>query len=43
MTNGCFDILHAGLIAYLEEAKALGDRLIIAINNDESVSRLKGK
>ena len=43
MTNGCFDILHAGHIAYLEEAKALGDRLIVAINNDESVSRLKGK
>ena len=43
MTNGCFDILHAGHIAYLEEAKKLGDRLIIAINNDESVSRLKGK
>ncbi len=43
MTNGCFDILHAGHIKYLEEAKALGDILIIAINNDESVVRLKGK
>ena len=43
MTNGCFDILHAGHIKYLEEAKALGDTLIIAINDDESVLRLKGK
>jgi rfaE bifunctional protein, domain II len=43
MTNGCFDILHAGHIKYLEEAKALGDTLIIAINDDESVVRLKGK
>ena len=42
MTNGCFDILHAGHVAYLEEAKALGDRLIVAINDDDSVTRLKG-
>ena len=42
MTNGCFDILHPGHIAYLEEAKALGDRLIVAVNTDESVQRLKG-
>jgi D-beta-D-heptose 7-phosphate kinase/D-beta-D-heptose 1-phosphate adenosyltransferase len=42
MTNGCFDILHAGHIAYLEEAKALGDRLIVAINDNDSVSKLKG-
>ena len=42
MTNGCFDILHAGHVHYLEEAKALGDRLIVAINDDASVSRLKG-
>ncbi len=42
MTNGCFDILHAGHIAYLEEAKALGDRLVVAINDDDSVRRLKG-
>jgi len=42
MTNGCFDILHAGHIAYLEEAKLLGDRLLVAVNDDESVSRLKG-
>lgn len=42
-TNGCFDILHAGHILYLEQAKRLGDRLIIAVNTDPSVSRLKGK
>jgi len=42
MTNGCFDILHAGHIDYLEQAKALGDRLLIAVNSDESVKRLKG-
>lgn len=42
MTNGCFDILHPGHIQYLEQAKALGDRLIVAVNTDDSVSRLKG-
>jgi D-beta-D-heptose 7-phosphate kinase/D-beta-D-heptose 1-phosphate adenosyltransferase len=42
MTNGCFDILHAGHVAYLEEAKTLGDRLIVAVNDDASVQRLKG-
>lgn len=42
MTGGCFDILHAGHVAYLEQAKRLGDRLIVAINDDESVSKLKG-
>jgi D-beta-D-heptose 7-phosphate kinase/D-beta-D-heptose 1-phosphate adenosyltransferase len=42
MTNGCFDILHAGHVSYLEEAKACGDRLIVAVNDDASVSRLKG-
>ena len=42
-TNGCFDILHAGHVAYLEEAKAQGDRLIVAVNDDDSVRRLKGK
>jgi D-beta-D-heptose 7-phosphate kinase / D-beta-D-heptose 1-phosphate adenosyltransferase len=42
MTNGCFDILHAGHVAYLEEAKTLGDRLIVAVNDDDSVRRLKG-
>lgn len=42
MTNGCFDILHVGHIAYLNQAKALGDRLIIAVNDDQSVKKLKG-
>ncbi|MFQ5608995.1 MAG: bifunctional D-glycero-beta-D-manno-heptose-7-phosphate kinase/D-glycero-beta-D-manno-heptose 1-phosphate adenylyltransferase HldE [Woeseiaceae bacterium] len=43
MTNGCFDILHAGHVAYLEEAKSVGDRLIVAVNDDDSVKRLKGE
>ena len=43
MTNGCFDILHAGHVGYLEEAKRLGDRLIVAVNDDASVCGLKGK
>jgi D-beta-D-heptose 7-phosphate kinase / D-beta-D-heptose 1-phosphate adenosyltransferase len=43
MTNGCFDVLHAGHVAFLEEAKGLGDRLIVAVNDDDSVRRLKGK
>ena len=42
MTNGCFDILHAGHVAYLQEAKRLGDRLVVAVNDDASVARLKG-
>ena len=42
MTNGCFDILHAGHVSYLEEAKGLGDRLVVAVNDDESVKKLKG-
>ena len=42
MTNGCFDILHAGHIQYLLQAKALGKRLIVAVNDDASVARLKG-
>jgi D-beta-D-heptose 7-phosphate kinase/D-beta-D-heptose 1-phosphate adenosyltransferase len=43
MTNGCFDLLHAGHVAYLEQARALGDRLIVAVNDDDSVRRLKGE
>lgn len=43
MTNGCFDVLHAGHVSYLEEAKSLGDRLIVAVNDDASVRRLKGE
>lgn len=42
-TNGCFDILHAGHVSYLHQARAQGDRLILAINGDESVTKLKGK
>lgn len=42
MTGGCFDILHAGHVAYLEQAKRFGDRLIVAVNEDDSVSKLKG-
>ena len=41
-TNGCFDVIHAGHISYLSAAKDLGDILIIGINDDSSVSRLKG-
>lgn len=41
-TNGCFDILHAGHVDYLTEAREHGDRLIVAVNDDESVHRLKG-
>jgi len=42
-TNGCFDIIHAGHVGYLKEAKKQGDRLIVAINDDASVKRLKGE
>jgi len=42
MTNGCFDILHAGHVLYLNQARQLGDRLIVAVNDDDSVQRLKG-
>lgn len=42
MTNGCFDILHAGHVSYLQQARALGQRLIVAVNDDDSVRRLKG-
>lgn len=41
-TNGCFDILHLGHVDYLEKAAGLGDRLIIGLNTDDSVSRFKG-
>jgi len=41
-TNGCFDILHAGHVEYLEKSKALGTKLIVGINSDQSVKRLKG-
>ena len=42
MTNGCFDILHAGHVSYLQQARAEGDRLIVAVNGDASITRLKG-
>jgi D-beta-D-heptose 7-phosphate kinase/D-beta-D-heptose 1-phosphate adenosyltransferase len=43
MTNGCFDILHAGHVTYLEQASELGDRLLVAVNVDDTVRRLKGE
>ncbi len=42
-TNGCFDILHLGHVDYLEKARNLGNKLIVALNTDQSVQRLKGK
>lgn len=42
MTNGCFDILHTGHVNYLAQAAQLGDRLLVAINTDESVAKIKG-
>jgi D-beta-D-heptose 7-phosphate kinase/D-beta-D-heptose 1-phosphate adenosyltransferase len=41
-TNGCFDLLHIGYVRYLEEAKALGDVLVVGVNSDTSVRKLKG-
>lgn len=41
-TNGCFDLLHLGHVDYLEKARALGDRLVVGLNTDDSVSRFKG-
>tara|TARA_A100001015_G_scaffold294171_1_gene371623 strand:+ start:1145 stop:1609 length:465 start_codon:yes stop_codon:yes gene_type:complete len=42
MTNGCFDFIHAGHVHYLEKSKELGQILVVAINSDKSVRRLKG-
>ncbi|MCK5701374.1 MAG: D-glycero-beta-D-manno-heptose 1-phosphate adenylyltransferase, partial [Cyclobacteriaceae bacterium] len=42
-SNGCFDIIHAGQVDYLEKARQKGDRLIVGLNTDYSVSRIKGK
>ncbi len=42
LTNGCFDLLHVGHVRYLAQARALGDRLAVAVNGDESVRALKG-
>jgi len=41
-TNGCFDLLHLGHVTYLEEARGLGDLLVVGVNTDESVRRIKG-
>lgn len=41
-TNGCFDLLHRGHVEYLEEARSLGDALVVGLNTDNSVRRLKG-
>ncbi len=41
-SNGCFDIMHAGHVSYLSAARRLGDKLVIGLNSDESVRRLKG-
>ena len=42
-TNGCFDLLHAGHVRYLEAARCLGNRLLVAVNDDASVTALKGE
>ena len=42
LANGCFDLLHVGHVRYLREAKSLGDVLLVALNSDDSVCRLKG-
>ena len=42
LANGCFDLLHVGHIRYLEDARALGDALLVGVNSDASVARLKG-
>jgi D-glycero-beta-D-manno-heptose 1-phosphate adenylyltransferase len=41
-TNGCFDILHVGHVRYLQDARSLGDMLVVGVNSDESVRKLKG-
>lgn len=42
-TNGCFDLLHVGHLRYLQQARSLGDQLIVGLNSDQSVKRLKGE
>jgi len=42
-TNGCFDLLHPGHVTYLEQARELGDALIVGLNSDDSIRRLKGE
>jgi D-beta-D-heptose 7-phosphate kinase/D-beta-D-heptose 1-phosphate adenosyltransferase len=43
LTNGCFDLLHVGHLRYLQEARRLGDMLVVGVNSDESVRQLKGE
>ncbi|MDM7460849.1 MAG: adenylyltransferase/cytidyltransferase family protein, partial [bacterium] len=43
LTNGCFDLLHVGHLRYLQEARRLGDLLVVGVNSDESVRQLKGE
>ncbi len=43
LANGCFDLIHVGHVRYLEEARSLGDVLVLALNSDASVRRLKGE
>ena len=43
LANGCFDLLHVGHIRYLRGAKSLGGKLVVAMNSDQSVTRLKGR
>ena len=42
-TNGCFDLIHAGHVDYLKKAKALGDILVVGLNSDDSIRRIKGE
>ena len=42
-TNGCFDILHAGHVTYLDKARSFGDRLVLGLNSDQSVKQIKGE
>ena len=42
-TNGCFDLIHQGHVRYLYQARKKGDRLIVALNSDESIKKIKGK
>ena len=42
-TNGCFDILHAGHVRYLKKARSLGDMLVVGLNSDSSIKKIKGK
>ena len=43
LTNGCFDVIHSGHVQYLRQSRMLGDCLLVAVNSDQSIRRLKGK